>query len=582
MLTQLSIRDIVLIEKLDLQFQNGLTVFTGETGAGKSILLDSLGLALGERATGNIIRNGAEQSSVTAVFDLPPGHNIHQLLSELDLPSQEKGEALILRRLITKDGRSRAYCGDQLIGISVLRKIASQLVEIQGQHEQMGLADQRLHLDLLDSFGTLETLTGKVKQDWKNWQQALADLTEARTTIEEAEKEESWLRQTIDDLATLAPQEGEEDHLVSLRTQLQQEERRQEAVAAALAELNPRDRRNAHPGHALRSASRALARLLPSPLARPEDEALTEPTAHQQQAQEALTALERAEEALSDAEMLLTRLAADTAIDNRLLEETEERLFTLRAEARKHHITVAELPDLLRKLKEKLSQLETGIETLHQLEQRAQESQILYETSARTLGKARHKAALELEKAIMTELKPLKLERARFIVELTELPPENWSQRGMETASFLIAANPGQPAGPLGKVASGGELSRLMLALKVVLAGRSSLTTLVFDEVDSGVGGATASAIGERLHRVAQDVQVLAITHSPQVAAAAEHQYRIAKKLLNQKTVTIAEPLSPTERREELARMLAGDSVTDAARAAADSLLGNSAHNEQK
>lgn len=578
MLTQLSIRDIVLIEKLDLLFQSGLTVFTGETGAGKSILLDSLGLALGERATGNIVRNGAEQSSVTAVFEIPLDHDVYDLIKELDLTLPENGEPLILRRLITKDGRSRAYMGDQMIGISVLRKIASLLVEIQGQHEQMGLADQKFHLDLLDSFGALDFLNKSVRDSWKSWQQALTDLKEARNVIEQAEKEEIWLRQTIDDLSSLAPQNGEEDQLVGLRSQLQQQERRREAVATALSDLNPRDRRNAHPANALRSASRTLARLIPSSLSRQDENAETGFSAYQEQTQEALAALEKAEEALAEAEMLLTRLADDTQTDNRLLEETEERLFALRAEARKHHMTVTELPDYLATLKDRLSRLETGIETIHQLEKTAEQARNTYEENAKTLGKARQKTAKELEKAIMAELKPLKLERAQFIVELTELPEEDWSQRGMETASFLIAANPGQPAGPLGKVASGGELSRLMLALKVVLAGRSSLTTLVFDEVDSGVGGATASAIGERLHRVARNVQVLAITHSPQVAAAAEHQYRIAKRVSHEKTVTIAEPLSSSERREELARMLAGDSITEAARAAADSLLGTLPH----
>ncbi|UMM63455.1 DNA repair protein RecN [Aristophania vespae] len=570
MLTQLSIRDIVLIEKLDLNFHDGLTVFTGETGAGKSILLDSLGLALGERASGNIIRTGAEQSSVTAVFDLPPHHAVFQVLQELDLSCLEE-EPLVLRRLITKDGRSRAYIGDQLVGISVLRKIAALLVEIQGQHEQMGLADQRVHLDLLDAFGSLSHLTQRVNMDWKSWQQNLQTLAEARKAIDQAAREENWLRQTIEELSSLAPQEGEEEQLVALRLQLQQEERRREAVTTALAELTPRDRKSAHPAHALRSASRALARLLPSPLS---NNVTEEPTAHQVQAQEALSCLEKAEETLAEAEMLLSRLVADTEVDNRLLEETEERLFSLRAEARKHHLTLAELPHFLTELKDRLSKLETGIEAIHHLEQAAKQAQSNYEASSQELSQGRRKAAKDLEKAIMAELKPLKLERAQFMVEFTSLPFESWSQRGVETVSFLIAANPGQPAGPLGKVASGGELSRLMLALKVVLAGRSSLTTLVFDEVDSGVGGATASAIGERLYRVAQDVQVLAITHSPQVAAQAAHQFRIEKKVLNQSTVTIAAPLSPTERREEIARMLAGDIVTDAARIAADSLLG--------
>lgn len=574
MLTHLSIRDVILIEKLDLPFQNGLTVLTGETGAGKSILLDSLGLALGERTTARIIRAGADKSSVTAVFELAPEHAVHAFLRERDIQPPEAGEPLVLRRLVTRDGRSRAYIGDQPVGVAVLRQIGAHLVEIQGQLEQMGLTDAATHLDLLDAFGVAPALRRRVEGYWEKWHTARTALREARARMESAAREEDWLRQTVDDLGKLAPQEGEEEELAAQRVRLQQDERRGEAVAAALAELTPKDRRTASPANALRAASRALARLMPAPLARETAEDDPDPALQQEQAQEALDALEKAEEALAEAEMLLSRLAADTGTDARLLEETEERLFTLRAEARKHNITVNALPGFLADLHAQLVQLESGVEALGRLEEETRRARAAFEEAAQAVSGARQKAARALEKAVESELKPLKLERARFIVDLATLPPEQWNKRGMEQAAFLIAANPGQPPGPLGKVASGGELSRLMLALKVVLAGRSSLTTLVFDEVDSGVGGATASAIGERLHRVARDVQVLAITHSPQVAARGDQQLRIAKTVSDGRTLTHAAQLTDAERREELARMLAGDIVTDAARAAADSLLG--------
>ncbi|MGC5747915.1 DNA repair protein RecN [Gluconobacter sp. NFX36] len=572
MLTHLSIRDVVLIEKLDLALASGLTVLTGETGAGKSILLDSLGLALGDRANAGLIRSGATQASVAAIFEVPLKHPVFALLSEQGIALENPSEPLVLRRIVTQDGRSRAYVSDQPVGITLLRRIASQLVEIQGQHEQMGLADQSTHLDLLDAFGVKPALLTQTSIAFRQWANARTALEKARSDMEAAAREEEWLRATVDDLSTLAPQEGEEDSLAALRVSLQQDEKRGEAVAAALAELTPRDRRSSSPAAALRSASRALVRLLPS-----STEGENGPSAHQGQAQEALDALEKAEEALADAEMLLTRLAADTEGDPRLLEETEERLFALRAEARKHNVAVAELPSFLASLKARLAALDSGNAELARLETALTEARLAYEEAARQLSEARKQSAQKLEQAVTRELKPVKLERARFIVSLLALSPDQWNSRGMEQSSFLIAANPGQPPGPLAKVASGGELSRLMLALKVVLAQRSDIGTLVFDEVDSGVGGATASSIGDRLHKVAQDVQVLVVTHSPQVAARGDQHLRIAKRIRNERTETLAEPLSREARREEIARMLAGDVITDAARGAADSLLGQTA-----
>ncbi|GBR11856.1 DNA repair protein RecN [Acetobacter oeni] len=571
MLSFLSIRDVVLIETLDLAFHAGLTALTGETGAGKSILLDSLGLALGERANAGLIRAGAAEARVTASFEVATDHPVHEILAELDIPS-DPGEPLILRRVVNGDGRSRAWVSDQPVGVGLLRRIAATLVEIQGQHEQMGLADPATHRDLLDAFGVRPALRAGVTRCFAAWRVARTALESARKEMADAAREEEWLRHAVSELSSLAPQPDEELFLAEQRQALQRNERRGEAVAASLAELTPRDRRNQGPSAALRAATRALHKLLPMPGREPTEEG-NERDPQQILANEALNALEVAETALADAESLLSRLVAEQDADPHLLEQTEERLFALRAAARKFDTTVTDLPDLLQRLSEKLEALETGTARIEELEAALREAEDAFGTAGAALTEARVKASRKLEAAVMAELKPLKLERARFVSELTPLSAAQWSAAGMEQVTFLLAANPGQPPGPLGKVASGGELSRLMLAIRLVLAGRSVIGTLVFDEIDSGVGGATAAAIGERLHRLARDMQVLAVTHSPQVAAAADHHLRIGKIVRGGQTQTSAAPLPSDARREEIARMLAGDVVTDAARAAAASLL---------
>ncbi|MCX2560997.1 DNA repair protein RecN [Acetobacter farinalis] len=567
MLTNLSIRDVVLIEALDLSLHSGFTALTGETGAGKSILLDSLGLALGERANAGLVRAGAEEARVTASFDIPQTHAAYALLKEQDIPA-EAGEPLMLRRIVSREGRSRAWINDQPVGLTLMRRVAVSLVEIQGQHEQMGLADSSTHRGLLDAYGVSGTLLASVAQAFDAWQALSKELDAARKSLLEAAREEEWLRHTVDELTTLNPQPDEEEQLATQRHSLQQSERRSEAIAAALAELTPRDRRNSGPAAALRGASRALQRLLPPPSA---EKTATDPL--EARTNEALAALESAENALAEAETMLSRLADDSEASPRLLEEIEERLFTLRAAARKHDVTVDDLPTLLADLSARLTALETGATHLDALEQAVKNARAQYEEAAARLSAAREKAARKMEQAVTGELKPIKLDKARFFAQLQPLAPESWSRQGMEQVTFLIAANPGQPPGPLAKVASGGELSRLMLALKLVLAGQSGIGTLVFDEIDAGVGGATAAAIGERLHRLARSVQVLAVTHSPQVAASADAHLRIGKIVRDGRTATHAAPLSHAERQEEIARMLAGDVITDAARAAAASLL---------
>ncbi|KFL87633.1 DNA repair protein RecN [Acetobacter malorum] len=567
MLTNLSIRDVVLIEALDLSLHAGFTALTGETGAGKSILLDSLGLALGERANAGLVRAGAQEARVTASFDIPQTHTAYDLLKEQGIPA-EAGEPLMLRRIVSKEGRSRAWINDQPVGITLMRRVAVSLVEIQGQHEQMGLADSSTHRGLLDAYGVSSSLLKDVARAFDTWQTLSRDLDAARKSLHEAAREEEWLRHTVEELSTLNPQTGEEEQLAVQRHSLQQSERRGEAIAAALSELTPRDRRNSGPAAALRGASRALQRLLPAPTA---EKNAIDPL--ETRTNEALNALESAENALAEAENLLSRLADDSEANPRLLEEIEERLFALRAAARKHDVTVDDLPTFLADLSARLTALETGATQLDALEQAVKEARAQYEEAATRLSAAREKAARKMEQAVTKELKPIKLDKARFFAQIQPLTPENWSRQGMEQVMFLIAANPGQPPGPLAKVASGGELSRLMLALKLVLAGQSGIGTLVFDEIDAGVGGATAAAIGERLHRLARTVQVLAVTHSPQVAASADAHLRIGKIVRDGQTATHAAPLSHAERQEEIARMLAGDVITDAARAAAASLL---------
>jgi DNA repair protein RecN (Recombination protein N) len=560
MLTALSIRDVVLIERLDVSFGRGLTVLTGETGAGKSILLDSLGLALGARADAGLVRAGAGQASVTACFAPPPGHPLPNLMAEQGLDAEDE---VVFRRVVSRDGRSRAFINDQPVGVALLRRAASLLVEVQGQHEQIGLADAASHAGLLDAFGVPGQLRDRTTTTWRHWRDAIAALQAARDAITSAERDEEWLRHAVEELAGLAPRPDEEERLAQERQRLQQGERHAEAIAAALAELTPHDRRHAGPAAALRAASRALQRLVT-----PSQPDAVNP------AGPALASLERAEEALAEAETFLTRLANESEADPRLLEQAEERLFALRAVARKHAVAVADLPELLDTLCKRLAALETGASEVVALEQAARDARVAYVESATALSAARGTAAARLDRAVARELPPLRLDKARFRAEVVALQECDWGPSGADAVRFLIATNPGQELGPLGRIASGGELSRLMLALKVVLSAGSPAPTLVFDEVDADVGGATAAAVGERLSRVAERLQVLVVTHSPQVAARGGAHLRVSKQTARGRTATRIDPLDADARREEIARMLAGETITEAARAAADDLLG--------
>jgi DNA repair protein RecN (Recombination protein N) len=540
MLNSLSIRDVVLIERLDLQFGPGLTTLTGETGAGKSILLDSLGLALGARADAGLIRAGAEQAVVAAVFSVLPGHPAVALLDEQGL---EGGDEIVLRRIVSRDGRSRALVNDQPVGVALLRKLSGLLIEVQGQHEQVGLADPANHLALLDAFNVPRAAREAVTAAFKAWKDSAARLQGAEQKISEAARDEELLRHAVAELSALNPQPGEDEQLATERLRLQSGERRAEAIAVALAELTPKDRRSLGPATHLRAAARALARLASANGEHP--------------AAEALAAIERAEEALAEADAALNRLAHEGQDDPRALEATEERLFSLRAAARKHGVNVVMLPEFLNELRAKLAALESGAADIVELTRETAANRAAYVEAAAALSALREAAAAKLTK----------------VVERALLPEPSWSARGADSIKFLIATNPGDTPGALDKIASGGELSRLMLGLKVVLTGGAAVETLIFDEVDSGIGGATAAAVGDRLARVAEGVQVLVVTHSPQVAARGAAHLRVAKRTDKDRAITQVEVLDANERREEIARMLAGEFVTDAAREAATSLL---------
>ncbi|MCF3946694.1 DNA repair protein RecN [Acidiphilium iwatense] len=559
MLTALSIRDVVLIDRLDLAFDQGLTVFTGETGAGKSILLDALGLALGARADAGLIRAEAKQSVVAASFAVPAAHPAQTLLTEQGI---EPGEEILLRRIVARDGKSRALINDQPVGAGLLRRVADLLIEIQGQHAQIGLADPGVQLAMLDEYGVEPGLRESVVSAHTAWRVAEAALGVAETALAEARRDEDFLRHAVDELSGLAPRADEEDALAASRQRLQGAERRAEAIDSALAELAPRERRSAGPATILRGAARVLARIA---------ETEADGTVAL-----ALEALERAEEALAEAETLLSRASAEAEADPRGLEAIEERLFSLRAMARKHAVAVSELPELLDQFAARLATLDAGTADLARCAATAKMARAAYIAAAGALMVARNRAAERLAKAVARELPPLKLDRARFVVERADLPETQWGARGADQVRFLIATNPGDQPGAIDKVASGGELSRLLLALNVVLAGESPVGTLIFDEVDSGIGGATAAAVGERLARIAAGTQVLVVTHSPQVAARAGTHFQVAKLAGRSRAQTLVGRLDVAARREEIARMLAGETITDAARDAALSLMAES------
>jgi len=551
MLTRLSIRNVVLIEALDLEFSGGLGVLTGETGAGKSILLDALGLVLGNRADSGLVRAGEERASVTASFEfaaLPAG--ICGLLDDAEV-TVEPGEPLILKRQVRADGGSKAFVNDQSVGVALLREVAPYLVELHGQHDDRGLVNPRGHRALLDRYGRADT--AGVEAAWREWRTAVEALDLARGRVNQASADQDLLLAYLTELTALAPASGEEEELAEARATMQKGER----LSGDLAELQHLWAGSDSALATFRSAARRLDRIAPEhPLLA-----------------EALEALDRAVIEASEAEDKLARAAEALTHDPARLDQIETRLFELRAIARKHSCTVDELPDRMLAMRATLDAIEGGAEELGRLEAAALAAGQTYRARAEALHATRTTAALRLDAAVAAELAPLKLDAARFRTGVTKQPEERWGPHGLDTVEFLISTNPGADFAPLNKIASGGELSRFILALKVALAEEGGAATVIFDEIDRGVGGAVASAIGERLARLANGGQLLAVTHSPQVAARGGQHYVIAKSSQGTVTRTSVHLLDAGGRQEEIARMLSGAEITPEARAQADRLL---------
>lgn len=555
MLARLSIRDIVLIERLDIEFATGLAVLTGETGAGKSILLDAFALALGGRGDAGLVRHGVEQGQVTAVFDIPKNHPAMKILAENGLDDASESCEMILRRVQLADGRTRAFINDQAISVQTLKAVGAALVEIHGQHDERALVDAATHRRLLDAFAGLEKDVAAVETLWDARRTANIELEEHRAGMERAAREADYLRHASDELKQLAPKDGEETSLASRRTTMMQGEK----IASDLREAQEVVGGHNSPVAALSAAVRRLERRgVNSP-------ALVEP---------AVKAIDIAINALEEADQHLQAALAATDFDPAELERIEERLFALRAASRKYSTPVDGLAALAARYAADVVLIDAGASRLKKLEQAAIEADERYAAAAKKLSAARQKSAEKLNKAVNAELAPLKLERAKFMTQVAtdEAAP---GPQGFDRVEFWVQTNPGTKPGPMMKVASGGELSRFLLALKVVLSDRGSAPTLVFDEIDTGVGGAVADAIGGRLARLAGKVQVMAVTHAPQVAARADQHLLISKDALDKgkRVATRVNALAADHRREEIARMLAGAEITAEARAAADRLL---------
>ncbi len=551
MLTRLSIRNVVLIEALDLDFAGGLGVLTGETGAGKSILLDALGLALGARADSGLVRSGEDQASVTASFEfsaLPAG--IAGILADAEV-EVEPGEPLLIKRRVKADGGSKAFVNDQPVSAALLRELGAHLVELHGQHDDRGLVNPRGHRLLLDRFARADV--AGVEAAWSEWRTAREALDAARAGVERAAADRDLLLAHLSELTALEPAEGEEEQLAEARAAMQKGERLTDDLEALRKLWAGSDSALAN----LRGAARRLDRIAGEhPLLG-----------------EALAALDRAVIEAGEAEEKLERAAEALAHDPAALDRIETRLFDLRAAARKHQCQVDDLPRLMREMRASLDAIEGGEAGLAALEAAEQAAGAAYRAGAEALSAARSAAAVRLDAAMAGELAPLKLDAAQFRTSVTPLPDDRWGPTGMDAVEFLISTNPGAPFAPLAKIASGGELSRFILALKVALAEEGGAATVIFDEIDRGVGGAVASAIGERLARLAVDGQLLAVTHSPQVAARGHRHYVIAKSSEGTVTRTSVHMLDGAGRQEEIARMLSGAEITAEARAQADRLL---------
>ena len=547
MLRGLDIRDMLIIDHLSLEFSSGLNVLTGETGAGKSILLDSLGFVLGWRGRADLVRSGQDQGEVSAWFDLGPSHPARAVLQEAGIPIEDE---LILRRVNTRDGRKTAWINDRRVSGEVLRAVSEHLVELHGQHDDRGLLDPKGHRDLLDSFGGHDDMLTTVSAAYRALRAAEKDLRTAESAQEELRAEEEFLRHAVDEFQELAPEVGEEAELDSCRRLMQVAEK----IRADIA-------------HAAQALGREGAEGMMSDAMRWLDGAAD---AAEGRLEEPLAALSRAMVELDDAAQGVEACLDALEFNPHDLELAEERLFAIRALARKHTVAPDELPTLAQDLTAKLDLLDMGAGGLKELNAAVAAAQAAYDEAAGVLSRARKSAAQALDLAMGAELAPLKMERAVFTTQVKDADP---SATGVDQLDFVVATNPGAPAGPLAKIASGGELSRFLLALKVCLSRDGAQNTMIFDEIDRGVGGATADAVGRRLSRLAQDAQVLVVTHSPQVAALGDRHFQVAKQQSADMTLSRVDLLSDTARVNEIARMISGDTITTEARAAARTLI---------
>ncbi len=552
MLTSLSIRNVVLIDKLDLDFKSGLSVLTGETGAGKSILLDSLGLVLGKRAETSLIRQGEEKLTVTAVFEPEPDNAaLQQLLEDNDL---EAGDEMIVKRSLSRDGKGKIFFNDQPISAKLLKDIGRCLVEIHGQFDNQGLLNPAMHREVLDAYGAYEELLAAVRKAFVEYKAAIKNRIEAETNINRAKEEEDNLRHWVRELEQIKPIQGEEAELQQRRSELMNAEKILESLNYAYAALTQ--------GHDVQSALRQA------------QSAIDKANRHVEgRYDEIYNTLDRALIEASDAIEQIEAASANVSLNSSEQENIDSRLFALKDLARKHGVAVDDLAVTLEDFQNRLNAIELGEEGITALRKTETEKRLAYLEVANRLHEQRVKTAAELDRLIMAELPPLKMEKARFMTQIDHLPETSWNEFGCNDVSFTVATNPNSPQGPLGKIASGGELARFMLALKVNLAKSSTVSTMIFDEVDTGIGGATAQAVGERLARLGKEVQVLVVTHSPQVAARGSNHYKVEKFTENNITTTLVRELSPAEKHEEIARMLAGETITDEARAAARVLI---------
>lgn len=565
MLVALSIRDIVLIDELDLELKSGLNVLTGETGAGKSILLDALGLATGGRADKGLVRHGQERGSAAAAFEVPHSHpSLAVLVAHgIDIEPEDGGVCeIILRRIQSVDGRSRAFINDEPVGITLLKTIGESLVEVHGQHDERGLLNASSHRALLDAYGGLSQMSSQVARLFGGLREAQAELERVRGTIVEARAQADYYTHVLEELRLLDPQEDEEDQLAARRTFMMHAEQISGDLSNTIRDL---------------SGSRGLLAGLPKALRRLEKA--------REKAGESLdvsiASLERVLNEAAEANDQLNSALHEVQYDPQELEQSEERLFALRAAARKHNVRPGELAGLIVTFQARLDEAQAGEARLDELEAQVEKARAEFWSAAEGLSAARVKAALKLDKAVAKELAPLKLDKATFKTLISRIDEARIGEGGLDKVEYLVSTNPGSPLGPMVTIASGGELARFILALKVCLAAEGSAATLIFDEVDQGVGGAVADAVGERLARLAEGGQVLVVTHSPQVAARGACHWYIQKggkkggspKSKADDVATRVTGLDEPGRREEIARMLAGAEVTDEARAAADQLI---------